>query len=227
MRELLWYNGSPVCGLSAWWLCGVANGDLLPEDLGHTCCLQVCWNQSPSLRGSHGWPVPMQETLTHSKAGLAQSLVGSLGPSAHKVLFEPSKHLWWVWSLILNMILPFLLSCWGFSFAVGCEVSFSGGIQHSPVDGCSAASCNLEFLQERMSAHPSTPSSSLVAGKDLRQKEKWAAEDKMFRWHHRLNGLNLSKLKEIVEDRGFWHDPIHGVAKSQTQFSNRKTLRCL
>ena len=68
--------------------------------------------------------------------------------------------------------LPFLLACWGFSFAFGCEVSFSGGIQHSPVDGCSAASCNLEFLQEKMSAHPSTPPSSLVAGKDLRQKEK-------------------------------------------------------
>ena len=22
---------------------------------------------------------------------------GSLGPSVHKVLFEPSEHLWWVW----------------------------------------------------------------------------------------------------------------------------------
>ena len=35
----------------------------------------------------------------------------------HKALFEPSEHLWWVWSLILNMISPFLLSC-GFSFAL-------------------------------------------------------------------------------------------------------------
>ena len=31
-----------------------------------------------------------------------------------------------------------LLSCWGFSFTLECEVSFFGGIQHSPVDGCSA-----------------------------------------------------------------------------------------
>ena len=34
-----------------------------------------------------------RKTLRHSKAGLAQSLVGTLGPSAHKVLFEPSEHL--------------------------------------------------------------------------------------------------------------------------------------
>ena len=37
--------------------------------------------------------MPLQETLKHSKAGLAQSLVGSLGPGAHKVLFVPSKSL--------------------------------------------------------------------------------------------------------------------------------------
>ena len=38
----------------------------------------------------------------------------------------------------------------------------------------------------------------------------------MFTWHHQLNGLKLSKLREIVEDRGVWHDPIHGVAESDT-----------
>ena len=30
-------------------------------------------------------------------------------PGAHKVLFEPSKHLWRVWYLILNVITPLLL----------------------------------------------------------------------------------------------------------------------
>ena len=42
----------------------------------------------------------------------------------------------------------------GFFFALGLGVSFSGGIQHSPVDGCSAASCNFGVLtggDERMS----------------------------------------------------------------------------
>ena len=33
-------------------------------------------------------------------------------------LSEPSNHLWRVWSLILNVILPLLLSSWGFFFAL-------------------------------------------------------------------------------------------------------------
>ena len=28
--------------------------------------------------------------------------------------------------------------------------------------------------------------------------------------------MNLSKLCEIVEDRGAWHATVHGVTKSQT-----------
>ena len=35
--------------------------------------------------------------------------------------------------------------------------------------------------------------------------------------HHRLNGHELSKLWEMVEDRGTWRAPVHGVAKSWTQ----------
>ena len=38
-------------------------------------------------------------------------------------LFETSECLWQVWGLILKTILPLLLSCWGFSFALGCGVS--------------------------------------------------------------------------------------------------------
>ena len=33
--------------------------------------------------------------------------------------------------------------------------------------------------------------------------------------------MNLSKLQEMVEDRGAWRATVHGAAKSQTQFSNR------
>ena len=62
--------------------------------------------------------MPPEETLKHSKAGLAQCFVGSLGPGAPKVLFEPSKHLWQVWGLILNAISLLLLSCRGFPLSL-------------------------------------------------------------------------------------------------------------
>ena len=32
--------------------------------------------------------------------------------------------------------------------------------------------------------------------------------------------MNLSKLWEIVKDRGAWYAAVHGVTKSQTQLSN-------
>ena len=32
--------------------------------------------------------------------------------------------------------------------------------------------------------------------------------------------MNLSKLWEIVRDRGAWHAAVHGVAKDQTLLSN-------
>ena len=70
--------------------------------------------------------------------------VRSLGPGAHKGLFQPSEHLWLVCGLILHAFSPLQPSCWGFSFAHG--VTFLGGIKHSPVNGCSASSCNFGVL---------------------------------------------------------------------------------
>ena len=35
--------------------------------------------------------------------------------------------------------------------------------------------------------------------------------------------MNLNKLWEIVEDKGAQQSVVHGVAKSQTQLSDRKT----
>ena len=124
-----------------WQLYGGVNSDLLQEGL---CYTQVCSTQSPCPCGS-----PL---LTHTSTGDTQTFKGKSGsvsvgtPSAHKALFEPSNCLWQVWGLILNAISPLLPSCWGFSFALGHGVSFFGGIQHSPVDSCSAVSCTFGVL---------------------------------------------------------------------------------
>ena len=107
-------------------------------------------------------PMPQswgQPLLTHASAGDSQTLTGNSGwvscgghcsfllcSGTHKVFPVPSKSLWRVWGLILNMIAPFLPSYCGFSFVLGHGVSFFGRFQHPPVDGCSVASCNFGVL---------------------------------------------------------------------------------
>ena len=36
--------------------------------------------------------------------------------------------------------------------------------------------------------------------------------------------MSLSKLREMVKDRGAWRDAVHGVAKSRTQLSDWTTI---
>ena len=116
---------------------------------------QVCCTQHP-CRCS-------RPLLTCTSAGDTQtqfwlSLCEVSGSWCTHSLFEPFECLWRVWGLILSVILPLLLSCWGFSFALVRGVSFFGGIQHSPLNGCPAASCNFGVLADNMSACPSLPS---------------------------------------------------------------------
>ena len=62
---------------------------------------------------------------------------GSLGPGVHKVLFEPSKHLWQVRGLFLNGISHLLPSCRaspvpldvGYLFLVGSNILLSMVVQ--------------------------------------------------------------------------------------------------
>ena len=94
-------------------------------------CAQDCCTQSPCPCG--------RPLLTRTSSGDTQTHKGrsdsvSVGSSGvHKVLFEPSEHLWRVCGLFLNVISPLLPSCWGFSFALGCRVSFFGSGQFSSV----------------------------------------------------------------------------------------------
>ena len=86
------------------------------KGLYHT---QVCCTQSSCPCSS-----PL---LTHTSTGDTQtqfclSLHGISGSWCALGLFEPSEQLWRVQGLILNVILPLLPSCCGFS-ALGCGVS--------------------------------------------------------------------------------------------------------
>ena len=104
------------------------------------------------------WPLPVQETLWHSKAGLAQSFVEFTAPFSGswctQVLFTPSKQLCHVWDSILNAIAPILPSFWGFSFDFGQGYLFLVGYNLSIV--VQQLVMILVFLQEKMSTCPST-----------------------------------------------------------------------
>ena len=144
-----WYTHVSVCALQEsvspvlckfWQLYGGVNGALLQEGLYHT---QVYCTQSPCPCGR---PLPTHISAGDTQAQLCLTLCGVPGFWYAQGLFESSECLWWEWGLILNVNSPLLPSCWGFSFAFGCRLSFFGGIQHFPVDGCSAASCNFGVL---------------------------------------------------------------------------------
>ena len=144
----------PQSCVKFWQLYGGINGDLLQEGLCHT---QGCCTQSP-------WPCG-SPLLTRTSAGDSQTLKGRSGsvsvgsPGSHKALSEPSEHLWWVWGSILNAVSPLLLSCWCFSFALGCGIFFLVGSNILLPTIVQQRGVSLEFSQEKMSACPSTPPS--------------------------------------------------------------------
>ena len=95
----------------------------------------------------HCWPVPPQETLETQKQVWISLLWDPWVHVLIKFCLSPLG-VSTIWGLILNLISPFLPSSWGSSFALGCGFYFLCGIQHSPVDGCSAVGCNCGVLAE-------------------------------------------------------------------------------
>ena len=80
------------------------------------CHTQVYCTQSPCPCSS---PLLTCTSSGDTQTQLCHSLCGVRGSWYAQGLFEPSE---WVWALILNAILPLLLSFGGF-FALGCQIS--------------------------------------------------------------------------------------------------------
>ena len=65
------------------------------------------------------------------------------------------------------------------------------------------------------------------AGRDCRQEKKGMTEDEMAGWHHWLNDMILSELRELVMDTVAWRAVIYVVAKSQTHLNDWTELNWL
>ena len=100
---------------------------------------QVCCTQSsyPCSR-----PLPTHVFTGDTQTHFGLNICGVPGSWCTQVCLSPLD-VWQEWGLFLSVSLPLLPSCWGFYFALGCGVSSFGQIQHSPDDGCSAASCKF------------------------------------------------------------------------------------
>ena len=98
------------------------NGDLfqkIPCIYYYTQCSRPC-SRPPLTYASIGdsWTL-----MGKSGSVSCGSLLLSPGSWCARGWFEPSEHLWQERGLILNANSPLLLSCWGFSFALGRGVS--------------------------------------------------------------------------------------------------------
>ena len=127
--------------LSAQQLYGEVNGNL-QEGFCHGLCDQVAAPRAPAPAAGHCWLAPPQKTQTQvwlrlckvSGSWCAQGFVWALRASLAGMGFDTKR------DFFPSNILLGLLFCpwmWGIFF---------GGIQHSPVDGYSEASCNCGVL---------------------------------------------------------------------------------
>ena len=149
----------PSPGLCSLWARAISSKDRAngrkPPPSGckpHTTPPGTAAARAPAPVGGHCWPMPLQETLKHSQAGLAQCLVGSLllslGPGVDKFCLYPPRASWLSPSYHLIVASPLSLDM---------GYLFFGGFQHPAVNSLvQPLVAILVFSQEKMSSHPST-----------------------------------------------------------------------
>ena len=123
-----WCTQGSVCALPEsvspvlckfWQLYGGVNGTSSKRAYA---ILWVCCTQIPCPCGR---PLPTLTSAGDTQAFKGRSGTVSVGsPGAQKVLFEPSKHLWRAWGLILSHPFP---SCCDFSLSLDMEYLFLVG----------------------------------------------------------------------------------------------------
>ena len=78
----------------------------------------------------------------------------------------------------------------------------------------------LQYFGHLMSRADSLEKTLIMGKTESRRRREW----QRMRWLNSIASIdvNLSKLQDIVEDRGGWH--VNGVAKCQTQLSEHQLL---
>ena len=118
----------------------------------------------------------------------------------------------------------FKLWCWRRLLRVPCNARRSKPSILNEIDPETGAEAEAPILWPPDAKTDSLKKTLMLGKIEGKRRSGW----QRVRWLNSITnsiGKNLSKLWEIVEDRGDWHATIHGVKKSQTQLSNWTTYK--
>ena len=124
---------------------------------------------------------------------------------------------WCFWIMVLEKTLVSPLDCKEIK-----PVNLKGNHREYSLEGL-MMKLKLQYFGHLMQ-RASSPEKTLMLGKI----ESWRRSPQRMRWLDSITksmDLNLSKIWEIVEDRGLWRAAVYGIVKSRTQLSNWTTTK--